>query len=190
MINKPYLCMKSKFCCVFQIYLKFSSTIRPTFLEDQLASLICCIEAHILLKVCVLMVVDPHTVVTGQLGQVGYQAGLTHGCLTLDQNWESPRAKNWRGWQVQNTCIYWLVYKFSSVEWYNSIPDFKPWRSCKRHIGRKHILFYTKSAVGRVQLAININNNNNTDMYIVLFIAAWQHLQFTNKQKHKIQAKL
>ena len=55
-----------------------------TFLEHQLASLICSITSHILLEVSVFMVVDPHTRVTRGGSQPVDKTRLTNRGLTLD----------------------------------------------------------------------------------------------------------
>ena len=58
-----------------------------TFFKHKSTTRICSVAPNVLLKVCVLMVVDTHTLVSRELSQIEDQASLAHRCLTLQQNW-------------------------------------------------------------------------------------------------------
>ena len=54
--------------------------------EDQLASVIRGIRSNVLLDVSVLVIVDPHHLVPGDVGEVGDEAGLAHTGVALHED--------------------------------------------------------------------------------------------------------
>lgn len=77
-----------------------------TLFEDQLALAVRGVAADVLLDVCVLVVVDPDTLVPRGSCYPPDQAGLSHRGLSLDQDRVAPEEQN-RNTSTQH--FYWLL---------------------------------------------------------------------------------